>query len=75
MFCAKDLGDYYMIPPDLRDLNYEKFVEKGKKRIFSLEPYNSHNTERLDIAGMQKLLNELDLVRALRRNEYVTPEY
>jgi UDP-N-acetylglucosamine 4,6-dehydratase len=75
MSCARDLGDYYMIPPDLRDLNYEKFMEKGEKRISSLEAYNSHNTERLDIAGMQKLLSELDLVRALKRNEYVSPEY
>ena len=72
---AKDLGGYYMIPPDLRDLNYEEFVEKGEKRGPSLEAYNSHNTERLDISGMQKLLIELDVVRALRREEYASPEY
>lgn len=75
MFCAEDLGNYYMIPPDLRDLNYEKFIEKGEKRISSSQAYNSHNTERLDVVGMQKLLSELDFVRALKRDEYASPEY
>ena len=52
MACAQDMGDYYRIPPDLRDLNYSKFVEQGEEKISHTEDYNSHNTERLDVEGM-----------------------
>ena len=74
MACAEDRGDYYRIPPDLRDLNYGKFVEQGEERISHAEDYNSHNTERLDVAGMQALLQKLDFIRALERGEYLNPE-
>lgn len=60
-----DEGDYYRIPPDLRDLNYGKFVEMGEKKISQSEDYNSHNTTRLDIEGMKKLLLKLDFIRDL----------
>lgn len=53
---AKNLGDYYRIPPDDRDLNYGKYVEDGNKEISRHKDYNSHNTERLDIAQMKYLL-------------------
>lgn len=56
MSAARDLGDYYRIPPDLRDLNYEKFVEQGEVRISEATDYNSHNTNRLDVEGMKALL-------------------
>ena len=72
--CSVDMGGYYRIPPDLRDLNYSKFVEKGEEKISSAQDYNSHNTERLDVAGMQKLLNRLDLIRALNQGECINPE-
>lgn len=62
MVSAEDRGDYYRIPPDLRDLNYGKFVEKGERRISEAEDYNSHNTRRLDVEGMKKLLLELDFI-------------
>lgn len=65
MASAEDRGDYYRVPPDLRDLNYGKFVEKGEIKISQSEDYNSHNTERLDIEGMKKLLLKLDFVRGL----------
>ena len=52
MVAAQDLGSYYRIPPDLRDLNYNKFVEEGEARISAAEDYNSHNTTRLDVEGM-----------------------
>eukprot|EP01038_Epipyxis_sp_PR26KG_P002421 gene2421-3426_t len=55
MACAEDMGEYYRIPPDLRDLNYSKFVEQGEEKISRTEDYNSHNTERLDGAGMKRL--------------------
>ncbi|VFR25876.1 UDP-N-acetylglucosamine 4,6-dehydratase [plant metagenome] len=74
MACAEDMGDYYRIPPDLRDLNYAKFVEQGEEKISRSEDYNSHNTERLDSAGMERLLLKLDFMRAIQRGEAATPE-
>lgn len=66
MVAAVDMGDYYRVPPDLRDLNYGKYVEQGDKRISEVEDYNSHNTERLDVEGMKKLLLKLPFINALR---------
>ena len=63
MLAAEDHQDYFRIPPDLRDLNYEKFMEQGDKRISFIEEYNSHNTTRLDLAGMKRLLMKLSLIR------------
>ncbi|WP_418140327.1 polysaccharide biosynthesis protein [Marinobacter sp. MA] len=74
MACAEDRGGYYRVPPDLRDLNYGKYVEQGEEKISHTEDYNSHNTERLDVAGMQSLLRKLDFIRALERGEYLNPE-
>ena len=74
MACAEDLGGYYRVPPDLRDLNYGKFVEQGEVKISHTEDYNSHNTERLDVAGMQELLRKLDFIRSLEQGEYINPE-
>lgn len=65
MAAAEDRGDYYRIPPDLRDLNYGKYVEQGESRISNSEDYNSHNTERLDEAGMTQLLLKLDFIQDL----------
>lgn len=62
MVAAIDMGDYYRIPPDLRDLNYEKYVEHGDSRIYEVDDYNSHNTERLDIEGMKALLLKLPYI-------------
>lgn len=69
MAAAEDLGGYFRIPPDLRDLNYSKFVEQGEQKISDCEDYNSHNTDRLDVEGMKKLLLKLDFIRALVRGE------
>ena len=74
MVCAEDMGDYYRIPPDLRDLNYTKFVEQGEEKISVTEDYNSHNTERLDIKGMQGLLLKLDYIQAIQRGEQASLE-
>ena len=71
---AKDMGDYYRIPPDLRDLNYSKFVEQGEEEISHAEDYNSHNTERLDAEEMKNLLMKLTYVQAVVRGEYIDPE-
>ena len=59
MAVAIDQGEYFRVPADQRDLNYEKYVENGDLKITELEDYNSHNTERLDVEGMKKLLLKL----------------
>lgn len=74
MVAAEDLGGYYRVPPDLRDLNYGKFVEQGEVKISKAVDYNSHNTERLDIAGMQTLLMRLRSMQAILRGERVESE-
>jgi UDP-N-acetylglucosamine 4,6-dehydratase len=74
MVAAEDLGDYYRLPPDLRDLNYGKFVEQGEVKISEATDYNSHNTERLDIPGMQALLMKLRFMQAMVRGDQVEPE-
>lgn len=74
MACAEDMGQYFRIPPDLRDLNYEKFIDQGEEKISRTEDYNSHNTDRLDVDGMQKLLLKLDFMRAIQRGEQTAPE-
>lgn len=74
MAYAEDRGDYFRIPPDLRDLNYAKYVEQGEKKISSSEDYNSHNTQRLDVDGMKQLLLKLDFMRAIQRGENARPE-
>lgn len=74
MVAAEDLGGYYRVPPDLRDLNYAKFVEQGEVKISDATDYNSHNTERLDIAGMQALLMKLRFMPAIARGELLDAE-
>ena len=74
MACAEDMGEYFRVPPDLRDLNYAKYVEQGEMKISRMEDYNSHNTERLDKVGMQQLLLKLDFMQAIQRGEHATPE-
>lgn len=71
---AEDLGGYYRVQPDLRDLNYGKFVEQGETRISEAEDYNSHNTTRLDVEGMQVLLSKLSFMQAAVRGEPVLME-
>ena len=60
MHKAQDLKNYFRIPSDKRDLNYEKYFEKGDKKIREVKEYSSDNTERLDIKGMKKLLKKLE---------------
>jgi UDP-glucose 4-epimerase len=63
MIKAKDLGEYYKIPADNRDLNYEHYFSEGIPEIDHLEEYHSHNTFILDIEGMKKLLLKLPIIR------------
>lgn len=63
MVRAIDMGEYYRIPCDTRDLNYDKYFTKGNEEISRIEDYHSHNTRRLDIEGMKELLMKLRFVR------------
>lgn len=63
MVRAIDMGDYYRIPCDTRDLNYDKYFTKGNEEISKIEDYHSHNTRRLNIEGMKELLMKLRFVR------------
>lgn len=60
---AEDMGDYYRIPADNRDLNYANYFSEGEIDMSTVEDYHSHNTERLDVEGMKKLLLKLDFIR------------
>ncbi|MDA9644546.1 polysaccharide biosynthesis protein [Pseudomonadota bacterium] len=74
MVAAEDLGDYFRVPPDLRDLNYGKFTDEGEIQISEAQDYNSHNTDRLDVEGMKELLLRLDFIQKIVRGEYADPE-
>jgi UDP-N-acetylglucosamine 4,6-dehydratase/5-epimerase len=74
MVAADDLGEYYCVPPDLRDLNYEKFMDQGEVKITISEDYNSHNTNRLDVSSMKELLLKLEFMQKIIRGEYADPE-
>jgi len=74
MACAKDMGDYYRIPPDLRGLNYAKYVDLGEEDITNAGEYNSDNTVQLDVEDMKLLLNKLKFIQAASRGEIIDPE-
>ena len=60
---SEDMGDYFRIPCDTRDLNYDRYFEVGSEKINEVETYHSHNTRRLDVAGMKELLKKMKLIR------------
>lgn len=60
---AKDLGGYYRIPADNRDLNYAKYFSEGEEKISHLDDYTSHNTERLNVEQVKALLLKLDFIQ------------
>ncbi|SUX48418.1 polysaccharide biosynthesis protein [Chryseobacterium indoltheticum] len=61
MMNAEDMGDFYRIPSDNRDLNYAKYFSEGSQIENTIEDYNSHNTKREDVEGVKQLLKKLDL--------------
>ena len=63
MVKAEDMGDFYRIPADNRDLNYAQYFSEGEQDVSVIEDYHSHNTEQLGIEGMKKLLLQLPLIR------------
>ena len=77
MASAEDMGDYFRVPADGRDLNYTKYVEQGTAQLTSsahAEEYHSHNTTRLDAAGMTQLLLKLDFMQKIARGEHAIAE-
>jgi UDP-N-acetylglucosamine 4,6-dehydratase len=69
MVKAEDMGDFYRIPPDNRDLNYARYFSEGKEEVTAIEDYNSHNTEQQNVEGVKQLLLGLDLINnALANN-------
>jgi UDP-N-acetylglucosamine 4,6-dehydratase len=60
---SEDLGDYFRVPADTRDLNYDKYFDEGSKKVTTIKEYNSFNTERLDIKGTIKKLLTVDYVK------------
>lgn len=63
MLRAEDMGNYYRIPCDTRDLNYDKFFTQGDEKVSMIEDYHSHNTTRLDLEGMKELLMKLRFIQ------------
>lgn len=63
MLASEDLVDYYRVRPDMRDLNYGKFFDEGQSKLSASDDYNSHNTARLDLEGMKRLLMKLEFMR------------
>tara|TARA_A100001011_G_C14200357_1_gene795376 strand:- start:720 stop:1253 length:534 start_codon:yes stop_codon:yes gene_type:complete len=74
MVRAKDLKDYYCILPDIRDLNYKKFVDIGEKKISKSKEYNSHNTIQLNIKQTQKLLKKVNFIKKNIKGEFIQSE-
>lgn len=68
---AEDLGDYYRVPADARDLNYSSFFTKGKTEVSEAIDYNSHNTDLLDVDAMMKLLLKLECVQDALKSKAV----
>ena len=62
MVKADDMGDFYRVPADTRDLNYERFFSEGNDDVGKVDDYHSHNTERLDLEGTKNLLLKLDSI-------------
>lgn len=68
---AEDMGGYYRIPADVRDLNYSLYFVEGEEKVSEKEDYNSHNTERLDVDGMTKMLLKLDIIQRALKGEKI----
>ena len=75
MVKAEDMGDYYRIPADNRDLNYAQYFSEGEPDVSNYDEYHSHNTERLDIEGMKKLLHKLPIIKKEILVEINTVQY
>ena len=67
MMKAEDMGDFYRIPADNRDLNYAQYFSEGEQDVSAIEDYNSHNTEQHNVEGIKKLLKTLPIVEEMMK--------
>jgi len=65
------MGNYYRIPADVRDLNYSCYFVEGQEEVALKDDYNSHNTERLDMEGVIRLLCKLDIIQQALQGEKI----
>ncbi|MBS4064895.1 MAG: polysaccharide biosynthesis protein [Chitinophagaceae bacterium] len=72
MVKAQDMGEFYRIPADNRDLNYAQYFSEGEKDISTVEDYHSHNTLQCDVSGMIQLLSKLDFIQDELNDKLVT---
>jgi len=63
MVKAEDMGDFYRVPADNRDLNYSNYFSKGETNVAQIDDYHSHNTTRLDVKGVKELISKLTVVK------------
>jgi len=70
MLKAEDMGEFYRVPADNRDLNYSKYLSEGELDISKLEDYHSHNTTRLNVKEVKKLISKLSIVKSQILNEF-----
>ena len=75
MVKAEDMGNYYRIPADNRDLNYAQYFSEGEPDVSKFEEYHSHNTDRLDVEGMKTLLKKLPIIRKEILGDLNTTQY
>jgi UDP-glucose 4-epimerase len=68
---AEDMGEYYRVRADARDLNYSRYFVEGEQEIAELEDYHSHNTRRLDVEGMCQVLLKLEIIQRALRGEQI----
>ena len=68
---AEDMGGYFRVPADVRDLNYNCYFIEGQEDLSQIEDYNSHNTTRLDVNAMMNLLLKLDIIQDALKEERV----
>ena len=71
---AEDKGDYFRIPPDLRDLSYNKFLNEGEPKISDAQEFNSYNSEQLDEKSVSDLLMNLNFIKLTKEGKYIYPD-
>jgi UDP-N-acetylglucosamine 4,6-dehydratase len=75
MAAAQDMGEYYRVVPDLRDLNYEKYFSDGEIKLSKAEDYNSHNADRLDLEGTKNLLLSIPYIQDVVEGNISQPDF
>jgi UDP-glucose 4-epimerase len=75
MISAEDLGNYYRVAPDLRDLNYNKYFSEGEIKVSTAEDYNSHNADRLDLQGTKDLLLSIPYISDVIKGINTQPDF